>query len=411
MQKLGSRTALKRLTWIVSVAALLMFAALPGAALANKHHKKPSIVGAMYTETNNGSANQLLAFNRYSNGKLKFRQAVDAGGKGGLQPEPGCDPPGGCPLIDADAEVQTTKNGKWVFAVNAGSNTIASFAAGKHSLRLVGVAPSLGVFPNSLTIHGDELYVLDNNSENIAGFRISLGGRLTPIPGAVQPLTPEHAPFSRRISFDNTGNLLVVSLLTDGAFDTFPVTDGVAGPATARPSASPEPFGFSFDPVGNHLVSSEVVNDMDLNQSSNGSSYGVGTDGSLTKISSVPTQGYAACWVEITNNGKTVFMVNTGGPASTGATVTTFGLSPSGQLTYKSVTPKSGTFTLTDEALSRDSKYLYVVAPLVNNPFTMPPPATNGSKILTYKVGKNGLTRIGETKGPLAPGLSGLDGV
>jgi len=404
--------SLKRLTWIVSLAALLMCAALPGAALAKKkHHKhhKSNIVGAMYTETNNGAKNQVLAFDRYRDGHLKLRQAVDSGGKGGLQPEPGCDPPGGCPLLDAANEVQVTKDGKYVFAVNAGSNTIASFSTGKRHLKRIAVTPSLGEFPNSIAIHGNLLYVLDNNSANIAGFTISKG-KLTPIAGSVQALTPEHAPLSRQIGFDKTGKVLVVSLLSEGAFDTFTVTGGVAGPAVARPSASPEPFGFAFDPVHNHLVSSEVVNDADFNQFSNASSYDVGSDGSLAAISTVPTQGYAACWTVITKNGKKVFMVNTGGPSKYGATVSTFGLSFTGALTFKSVTTKDGEFTLTDEALSRDDKYLYVVSPLINNPFMQPPPATNGSKIVTFKVGANGLTRIRETKTKLAPGLSGLDG-
>ena len=288
-------TAVRRLSMIATAIALVLVAVLPGVASAKKHASNASsVVGAMYAETNNGTANQLLAFDRYGNGSLKLRQAVNTGGKGGLQPEPGCTPPGGCPLLDAQGEVQVTANGKLVFAVNAGSNTISSFRAEKKSLKLVAQVPSGGVFPNSITIHEHVLYVLNTNSKNIAGFRFTDGGKLTPIPGSSQPLTAEAAPLSRQIGFDNTGNVLVVSLLTDAAFDTFTVTNGVAGPATAHPSASPEPFAFSFDPVKNTMVAAEVVNDQDFNQASNGSSYSVSKSGALTHIATESTHGYAA---------------------------------------------------------------------------------------------------------------------
>jgi len=408
MQVLGSRTALRRITWIASLGALLMCAALPGLASAKS---KKKIVGAMYTESNDGSANKLLVFDRYSDGKLKLRDTLSTGGKGGLQPEPGCDPPDHkCPLIDAQNEVVLTPDGKWVFAVNAGSNTIATFSVKPNKVKRVGVTDSKGVFPNSIAVHGNLLYVLNTNSKNIAGFKISNKGKLSPIAGSVQSLTDEHAPLSRQIGFDNTGKVLFVSLLTEGGFDSFPVnSSGVAGKATLQPSASPEPFAFAFSPR-NQLLSTEVVNDMDFNQFSNGSSYDVGSDGSLDAISTVPTKGYAACWVVITKDGKKVFMVNTGGPSPYGATVTTYGLSTSGKLTFKSVTPKKDEFTLTDEALSADDKYLYVVSPLTSNPFVMPPPTNLGSKIVTFKVGANGLKRIGETTEQFAPGMSGIAG-
>src|SRR5690242_7258283 len=167
-------TARKRLRLVAAATAVVLLAALPSVAAAKKHppkkhHPKNGVVGAMYAETNNGGANQLLAFDRYSDGHLKLRQAVNTGGKGGLQPEPGCDPPGGCPLLDAQGEVQVTNDGKLVFAVNAGSNTISSFTAGKKSVKLADQVPSGGVFPNSITIHGNVLYVLNTNSKNIAG--------------------------------------------------------------------------------------------------------------------------------------------------------------------------------------------------------------------------------------------------
>ena len=401
-------TTLTCLVLLTAAVALLIFAAIPSGGAAEKRAAR--VVGKMYTQTNGKAKNEVLVFNRLADGSLKFRQAVSTGGKGGYQPEPGCDPPGGCPLLDSQGSVQVTHGGKLVFAVNAGSNSISSFFAGKQGLRRVDKISSRGVFPNSLTIHGHLLYVLNANSESIAGFRFTDTGNLSQIGGSVKPLTPEAAPLARQIGFDNTGKVLVVTQLTDATFDTFKVTNGVAGPAKAHPSASPEPFAFDFDP-DNHMVVSEVVNDQDFNQFSNGSSYSVSGSGAINPISTVPTRGYAACWVEITQDGRFAFMVNTGGPSPYGATVTTFAISGSGKLAFKGVTTKGDEFTLTDEALSRDNKYLYVVSPLTANPFTNPPPTNLGSKIVTFKVSQSGgLKRVGETTKVLAPGLSGLDG-
>jgi hypothetical protein len=413
---------LRRLTYTATAAVLTMCAALPGTTDAKLSHGKaqqpkahrpkpkptPAPPAALYAETNNGTANQLLVFRRATNGTLSLRQTVATGGKGGLQAEPGCAPPGGCPLLDASDEVAITKDAKLLFAVNAGSNTISSFSLSKSGAKLVEAVGSGGQFPNSLTIHGDELYVLNNNSANIAGFKFTSRGQLTAIPRSIQALTTEHAPFSRQIGFDNTGKLLVVSHLTDASFDTFPVTHGVAGPAVNHPSASAEPFSFAFDPY-NHLIDTEIVNDMDLTQSSNASSYALSSTGALTAINTVPTRGYGACWTQISADGKQVYQVNTGGPSPFGTTVSSFALSPSGKLTFESVTPSDGEFTLTDEWLSPGSRYLYVVSPLIDNPASMP--TSNGSRIVTFSVGAHGkLTRLGQTSAMLAPGLTGLVG-
>ena len=139
MDEPGSDTALRRLVWLASCALLICmaFVALPGVAAAKKAAKP---IGAVYSETNGVPANQLLVFNRYGDGHLKLAQKVSTGGKGGQQDEPGC--PGQCPLLDAQGEVRVTNDGKWVFAVNAGSNTIASFRVGATHVSRVQVVPS-----------------------------------------------------------------------------------------------------------------------------------------------------------------------------------------------------------------------------------------------------------------------------
>ena len=217
----GKRWSLLGLMAALAVAAV----ALPGTASAkspSKSKAKAKVVGRVYSETNSPKQNQVLIFNRYSNGQLKFCKAVATGGTGGQQLQPGCAPT--CPFLDTQGELVQTSDGKHVFAVNAGSNSVSSFLATPTGLKLVSVHSSGGKFPNSLTIHGGWLYVLDSGifpmpgppvPGNIAGLRFNAGGHLTPISGSIRALTPTVPGLARQMGFNNNGKLLVVSLLGD----------------------------------------------------------------------------------------------------------------------------------------------------------------------------------------------------
>jgi hypothetical protein len=107
--------------------------------------------------------------------------------------------------------------------------------------------------------------------------------------------------------------------------------------------------------------------------------------------------------VTVTSNGRFAYVVNTGGGAPTGAFTSEYKLSASGGLTLLGNTPvRPNEFALTDETLSSDSRYLYVLS-------TGATPATH--HIDEYKVGANGvLTFIGQTPALAVPGASGLVG-
>ena len=105
-------------------------------AKAKKH--KPKVVGAVYSESNSVAKNRLYKYNRYDNGKLKLKQSVATGGRGSTQ-DFGCGP--GCPILDSDSAVDISSNGKLVFAVNAGSDTVSSFRETSKGLKLVNCSP------------------------------------------------------------------------------------------------------------------------------------------------------------------------------------------------------------------------------------------------------------------------------
>jgi 6-phosphogluconolactonase len=356
--------------------------------------------GERQRRSNDAKNNQLLVFDRYSDGSLKQVKAMPTGGKGGLEAQPGCTPI--CPMLDSQGSVASTSDGHLVFAVNAGSNTITSFWQSPWGMFKIDSVSSGGAFPNSLTVHGDTLYVVNSNSGNIKGFKFSYFGHFAPISGSTQKLSanPPVGVNARQIGFDNTGHVLTVAIVGASLIDTFKVDgSGRATPATAPPtkSAAPLPFGFAFDPK-NRLVMSEVT---DLKAFGTTSTYNLNAGtAKLAAIDSKPSNGAAPCWVVVTKDGKYVFVVNAGGGPP--AEVARYGLGADGKLT--SLGPNTGEngdeFARTDEDLSPDSQYLYVL-----NPALMAPK----SKIDEYKVGADGsLTQVGATDANLPPGISGL---
>ncbi len=412
-----------RSTWataLLLVAALAI--AMPATAAAKKPAKKPSkpkVVGAFYTETN-GNPNKLLVFNRYNDGTLKQASKVATGGQGGHQgqpinvmaPPPVCTGNGaGCPSLDSQDAIALTPNGKFVFAVNAGSNTVSSFKVTKHGVALVNQVSSGGAFPDSLTVHGNLVYVLNANSLSIQGLTFSSTGVLSAISGGSQPLNPNGtipgAPHD--ISFDNTGKWVVVAKLTNpmtlspvDAIDTFPVnSNGTVGPAVSSNSSTPVAFSLGFD-SGDHVLVTTLGNPFAFKAGAL-ESYSIGPTGALTHIASASTVGYAPCWdVE---RGKYGYIVNADilGPAA--PSVSTFKLPGNGHLTYLGHTPRSGAEPLqTDIALSRDGKYMYVVAPIDDRAFA----GVNISHIDVFKIGKNHKPNlIQQTPFKLAQGLTG----
>jgi hypothetical protein len=383
------------------VAALAVVGA--ASAASGKKHDQP--VGAVYTESNSPAGNAVTVFDRYANGTLAWRQTVGTGGNGSTQAV-GCGP--GCPILDSQNEVVVSQNGKYVYAVNAGSNTISSFRETEGGLKLVDQASSGGVMPESIALHGQLLYVLNvatgnanGTTGNIYGLRSS-HGHLSPV-GSSQPLAhaapPDHSADARAIGFDHDGKVVVVTEIAagfndptygpPGAIDTFVIgPHGQAGPAVSHHTSDAFPFGFAIDGKG-QLVLSQIHTPDGLSIGTV-STYQLDNHGNVTPIDTKSSGGLLPCWVVVTNDNRTAYVVNTG--AGHPAPVNGFAIGNHGSLTPLSPAAGStpGEFARTDAALSRDSKYVYVLAPSVG------PGAP--SHIDEYSVNKDGsLTLIGAT--------------
>lgn len=360
-------------------------------------------VGAVYTETNDPAGNKVVKFARRANGRLVKRQAVATGGNGSTQ-SVGCGP--GCPILDSNYSV--VNDGLLVFAVNAGSDTITSFRETRNGLKKVDTNPSGGDMPEGIAFHDGLLYVLNVNTANsngttgnIYGIEYTPTGQLTGITGSSQPLasasppegTPGGAATARSISFKPNGKVVVVPELATGMINTFVIQgNGKAKPVNAYPSAAGFPFGTDFNSDDTLVVAN--LNNPAPGTIGSTSTYTVSNSGNVTPIATKSSNGELPCWVTVTDNDRFAFVVNTGdgNPASgPPATLARYRLTATGGLNFRGLTPeRPNEFARTDIALSRNSKYAYVLSPSVG-----PGPP---SHIDVYKVtATGGLTFIQQT--------------
>ena len=336
--------------------------------------------GRVYTATNAVAGNEIVIYHRAANGSLSpaGRLATNGLGSGG-----GLGNQGG--LIGS-------KNGRWLFAVNAGSNEISVFSVRRGNLSLTDKIPSGGTRPVSLTIHGDLLYVLNGGgTNNITGFTIGEWGQLTPIPNSTQLLSAA-ATGPAQIQFTPDGDALVVTEKATNKIDIYAVEDGVANGPAVRDSNGITPFGFAFDKRG-HLIVSEAFGGAPSQAAL--SSYEVADDTSNIKVisPSVKDNQSAACWVVVTKNGRYAYTTNTASGSVSG-----YRVAKDGKLTLlgDGLTAITGAGSgPIDAALSKSSQFLYVLNGGIGT--------VNG-----YRVEANGsLSPIGNVGG-LPPGTNGL---
>jgi 6-phosphogluconolactonase (cycloisomerase 2 family) len=352
----------------------------------------------VYVMSNDIKANSVAVLRRSFFGGLDKVQVVATGGTGvGV----GTTAPPPDPL-GAQNELLTSQDGKWLFAVNAGSNQVSVFSIRRGSLVLQDVVSSGGDFPVSLAQRGDQLYVLNSaNQANIATFQIGRDGHLRELPGSSRfigndvPLVgnqPNVGDTATQLQFSPDGTWLVVTVKNSagkGSIDLFATArDGTLAQdpvTTASPDASP--FGFAFDEKG-HLLVSEAVG-------AAASSYAVQRNGHLAPVSTSVANGQAGvCW--LATSGHFAYTANAGSNTLSGYRVDNAG--------HLSLLSKNGVSARvptgsapTDTKFSRDGRFLEVLTPGSGN-------------INTFLVLDDGrLVFLGDT--PVFPALSGMQGL
>jgi 6-phosphogluconolactonase len=334
--------------------------------------------GAVYTLTNDPAGNEVKVFERAGDGSLSAAGEFATGGTGT-----------GTGLGNQGA---VALDGRLLFAVNPGSDSISSFRVRGGGLELLDADPSGGDQPISLTVDDGLLYVLNEGAAgNITGYTISKHGALSPLAGSTRPLSGVGVD-PAQVSFDPSGGTLVVTEKNTNLIDTYAVDPdtGLASGPNPQASAGATPFGFAFDPRG-HLIVSEAFGG--ATDASAVSSYAV-EDGIIDPISpSVATTETAACWIVVTKNGRFAYTTNTGS-----ASISGYRVGHDGALTLldaDGVTGPTGPAPI-DMALTNSSRLLYSLN-------------SGDGTISGFRVGADGaLTPIGGASGvpTVASGLA-----
>ncbi|MBP7608570.1 MAG: hypothetical protein KA760_03695, partial [Steroidobacteraceae bacterium] len=253
------------------------------------------------TSSNESSGNRLLIFEVAADGSLAGPESVTTGGSGT-----------GAGLGSQGA-LALSRDGRWLLVVNAGSDNVSLFEVTASGPVLRDVVPSGGRNPISVAIAGRSVAVLNaggavGGRDNITGFVIGPRGRLVRVKGATRPLSGANVG-PAQVAFALDGAVAVVTEKATNRIDTFALdAQGAMSGPRVHASAGPTPFGFDVV-FGEFLVVSEAAGGAP--GASSVSSYQVQGDGGLVPLTSALATGQsAACWTEVTRDGRFGYLTN-----------------------------------------------------------------------------------------------------
>ena len=406
--------------------------------------------GAVYAMTNALRNNEIVVYHRANNGTLMFMQRIATGGGGsGIQLDP-------TDSLGSQSGLVLDQPHRRLFAVNTQSlaedprngtdvgdcqeGTISSFRfADDGRLTLVDRIPSGGLFPASLAVRGDRLYVLNAGGPglnpvcgigpNINGFHVRPTAEMRLLADSTQPIDPGSSPGSflncdpgggpfptdefrcglnppnfirgpGQIRFTPSGQALVVTVKGTNSIYVFPVDEaGLPGTPTITQAQGPNQptyFGFAFDKSG-HLIVSEPFGATPVIPAvpfSAVSSFAINEDGTLTTLSaSVPNGRGTSCWVALDPRERYAYISN-----NATSDISSYRIGEDGSLTFLAAT--AGTANLpNDLATARDGggSFLYVLN------------SGNGT-VGAFRINDDGsLTNLGAADGlPADAGAQGL---
>lgn len=347
---------------------LLISLFVSNTTLANSGYAK--LAGNVYVMDNNPAGNNIVAYGRYDNGALLKFGSIPTDGLGAGDNAV-------ADALGAQESVILSKDKRFLYVVNAGSDTISTFRLSSKGIPvLIQVISSEGDFPVSLTTDGKFVYVVNGGSDgSIAGYRAGENGQLEYIDNSVRALgtgqvgIPEG--FSRNfapgdIAFDTLNRRLLIPLgggleLGEGRLFTFTIDDnGVPSESlTEIPSAGRIPFSVDFTSNGTALVVDALGLDSgDPTQArSSVSSLNFTAGAELEFVNSVTLDAQASCWIRSAHTTNLAFTTNT-----TSGTISSLRTSRNGVVTVLDSAAASNIDLPTDFDLTSNDKFLYVIA-------------------------------------------------
>jgi hypothetical protein len=347
--------------------------------------------GHVYVNDNTAGTNTIAGYDRQPNGALT--------------------PISGSPFVTGGAgagtanasqgSLQISSDGRFLLAVDAGSGQISVLRIMPDgSLKIADVVASGGGNPVSIAVHDSLVFVAnaDPTSPTYAGFRLNPGGHLKPIPGSTVSLPAGSQPGD--ILFNGPGSKLAGTRVASSLIDSFVVApDGTLTPAPGSPFPTQAgffgPLGSEFSPTDPEMlfVSNAHTASGAPARPGSVSVFGDAPNGVLSPIGGSPffNDGSASCWVEISHDGRFLYVVNT---ASSTASI--YSIAGDGTLSFSGSTSIGGAGA-EDARLSPDGQSLWIVE-------------GGSDAIAGFFVGPDGtLTSLGpSTPGPAGATPSGI---
>jgi DNA-binding beta-propeller fold protein YncE len=312
MKSTARRATVRMATAGAGALAATALLATPGLAATQgaQHHAGP-VPGEVFVQTDNVSGNAIVVYHRNGDGTLSQAGQYGTGGLGGVL---------GGSVVDhlaSQGSLTYDPGHGLLYAVNAGSDTVAVFEVhGDHLIRHQ-VIGSGGSFPVSVAARGNVVYVLNaRDGGSVQGF-LRVGSSLVRVPSWHRALgldaseTPEFTSTPGQVAFTPDGRQLVVTTKGNGNdIDVFALTPG--GTPSAEPVVNADPgavpFAVSFDAGGHLAVAEAGTNSV--------ATFTVGHDGKLALISRSATGQLATCW--IARDGSLFYASNAGSASVSG---------------------------------------------------------------------------------------------
>jgi 6-phosphogluconolactonase (cycloisomerase 2 family) len=310
-------------------------------------------------------------------------QRFDRAPDGSLTPA-GTFATGGVGLADLGGRqgaVELSGDGRYLYAVNAGSNTVSVFRTDHRRTRLVDTVATRGVAPASIAEHRGRVYVLNSGgTPSVSAFWRWFDGSLKAIPGGTRELAPGAAG-AAQVSVTPDGRSLVVSERGANRLETLPLDFlGRPGRPVVTASSGAVPFGFAISPNGTIVVSEAGASSV--------SSYREGFRGALRPVTASLLVGQgAACWVAVSPHGRFAYTGNAAG------SISGFAIGRDGALTALNADGLTAALpSPRDLDFDATGRYLDAISP--------------SGLVSTFRVGHDGsLTLVGTA--PAAAGITG----
>lgn len=195
----------------------------------------------IYVSQNPDGDNQVAAFVQDSNtGRISLLGQYKTGGKG-------------LTSVHGNSSHALISQGKFLFCVNSGDNSISSFEIQTGGiLRLIGHYPSGGMTPVSLAVHGEVLYALNQGDAgegkegHLSAFTIATDGSLQAITTAQVDLPAKNLPVEVLVT--PKSGLIGVSLHDGDEIEIFKWRDNAFVPASSEQIHLPPYGGATLSP-------------------------------------------------------------------------------------------------------------------------------------------------------------------